>query len=123
MEDAQKLQGLSDEFTALQKDLSAVIEARQRLDSQLQENKSVQKEFAALDETANIFKLIGPVLLKQDKSEAVMNVDKRLEFIESEINRIEGQLKDLQTKQENKKIEIMQLQSKLQQQQAQHAQA
>lgn len=59
------MQGLTDEFQALQKgagptavsadrrgnadgmwsgaDLSAVVEARQRLDSQLQENKSVQK--------------------------------------------------------------------------------
>ncbi len=44
-----------------------------------------QQEFAALDDEANIYKLIGPVLVKQDKSEATMNVDKRLEFIGSEM--------------------------------------
>jgi chaperonin cofactor prefoldin len=43
------------------------------------------KEFAGLSDDANIYKLIGPVLIKQDKAEAVMNVDKRLEYIESEM--------------------------------------
>jgi prefoldin beta subunit len=38
-----------------------------------------------LDEDANIYKLVGPVLLKQEKSEAVMAVDGRLEFIENEM--------------------------------------
>lgn len=32
-----------------------------------------------------VYKLVGPVLLKQDKSEAVMAVDGRLEFIENEM--------------------------------------
>lgn len=31
-----------------------------------------------------VYKLVGPVLLKQDKTEAVMAVDGRLEFIENE---------------------------------------
>lgn len=43
------------------------------------------QEFSILDDDANIYKLVGPVLLKQDKPEAVMNVDKRLEFIEAEM--------------------------------------
>lgn len=43
------------------------------------------KEFSVLNEDANIYKLIGPVLVKQDRAEAVMNVDKRLEFIEAEM--------------------------------------
>ncbi|KAF8541922.1 prefoldin subunit 6 [Trichophaea hybrida] len=114
MADSQNLlQTLTDEFQNLQKDLSSVVEARQKLESQLQENKSVQKEFAGLDDNAKIYKLVGPVLLKQDKTEAVMNVDKRLEFIEAEIKRIEGQITELGTKQEKKKMEILQLQSQL----------
>lgn len=115
--DPQKaLQALSDDFQSIQKDLSSIIETRQKLESQLQENKTVQKEFAALDEEAGIYKLIGPVLLKQDRSEAVINVDKRLEFIESEIKRVEAQIKDAQAKQEKKKMEIIGLQSQVQQQ-------
>lgn len=44
-----------------------------------------QKEFAKLSDDANIYKSIGPVLLKQDKNEAVMAVDGRLDFIEKEM--------------------------------------
>lgn len=43
------------------------------------------QEFALLEEDANIYKLIGPVLVKQDRSEATSNVDKRLEFIRAEM--------------------------------------
>ena len=34
---------------------------------------------------ANIYKLVGPVLLKQDTAEAKTTVDGRLEFIEKEM--------------------------------------
>ncbi|KAI5806325.1 Prefoldin [Geopyxis carbonaria] len=120
MEDPQKLyQALTDEFQAIQKDMNNVIDARQKLESQLQENRNVQKEFAGLADDANIYKLVGPVLLKQDRAEAVMNVDKRLEFIEGETyvgrKRIEAQITELSTKQEKKKVEIMQLQQAVQQ--------
>ncbi|KAH8151721.1 uncharacterized protein LAJ45_04343 [Morchella importuna] len=118
----QALQRMTEEFTTLQKELSSVVEARQTLESQLQENQSVQKEFSGLDDDANIFKLIGPVLVKQDKSEAIMAVGGRLEFIEAEITRTEEKIKNIQEKQEKKKIEIMQLQNMVVQQQQQQAQ-
>lgn len=44
------------------------------------------QEFAGLDDDAGIYKLVGPVLLKQEKTEAVMAVDGRLEFIEGEMS-------------------------------------
>ncbi|KAL1986414.1 hypothetical protein VTN96DRAFT_6493 [Rasamsonia emersonii] len=119
MEDPQKhLQQLSDEYQKLQTELENNVEARQKLESQLQENKGVQKEFANLEEDANIYKLVGPVLLKQDKTEAVMAVDGRLEFIEKEIKRIESQISEIQSKSEKKRAEIVQFQTKLQQQAA-----
>ena len=65
--------------------MQTIIAARQKLESQQQENKGVKKEFDALSEEANIYKLVGPVLLKQDKMEAVMAVDGRLEFIGDEM--------------------------------------
>jgi prefoldin beta subunit len=43
------------------------------------------QEFDILDDEANIYKQIGPVLLKQDKTEAVMAVNGRLEFIDKEM--------------------------------------
>jgi prefoldin beta subunit len=33
-----------------------------------------------------VFKLVGPVLVKQDQAEAKSNVDKRLEFIGAEMS-------------------------------------
>jgi prefoldin beta subunit len=44
-----------------------------------------RQEFDILDDDANIYKQIGPVLLKQDKTEAVMAVNGRLEFIDKEM--------------------------------------
>ncbi|KAL5340045.1 Prefoldin [Aspergillus crustosus] len=119
MADPQKqLQALSDEFQTLQTELDGLVDARQKLESQQQENKSVQTEFNSLDDEANIYKLIGPVLLKQDKSEALMAVNGRLEFIEKEIQRIEGQIQENQDKSDKKRTEIVQYQSQIQQQAA-----
>lgn len=89
-------------------DLQNHVQSRQRLESQQQENIGVQKvrhnpplsliapflrsqayhknqEFSSLEDDANIYKLVGPVLLKQEKSEAIMAVDGRLEFIGNEM--------------------------------------
>lgn len=65
--------------------MQGLVDARQKLESQQQENEGVQKEFDSLDDESNIYKLVGPVLLKQDKSEAVMAVKGRLEFIDKEM--------------------------------------
>ena len=129
MTDAQKqLQGLSDDYQKLQTglcgstychsppplpnqligffilELEEAVGAREKLESQQQENKTVQKvyyseylswslhiahgfgqEFSSLDDNTNVYKLVGSILLKQDKSEAVMAVNGRLDFIEKEM--------------------------------------
>ena len=104
-EDRKKLQELSETYQKLQQgisshstytnpariatheipDLQTIITARQKLSSQHQENKGVQQEFANFPTDSNIYKLVGPVLLKQERSEAVMAVNGRLEFIEREM--------------------------------------
>ncbi|KAH9862217.1 hypothetical protein IAQ61_010420 [Plenodomus lingam] len=118
----KKLQDLSDSYQTLQTELSTAVESRQRLESQQQENATVKKEFDILDDDANIYKQIGPVLLKQDKAEAVMAVNGRLEFIEKQIQDVEKKIKGIQDKAENIKTEIVQLQQSAQQaQQAQQA--
>ena len=74
-----------------------------------------------------MYKLVGPVLVKQDQAEAKQNVNTRLEFIRGEMcvyllfassipstvptsrrfrKRVEGQLKDLGEKSEKKKTEV-----------------
>ncbi|MCJ1226324.1 hypothetical protein MMC12_002974 [Toensbergia leucococca] len=114
-EEQRKLQTLSDEYQKLQGELQSNVDVRQKLESQQQENLGVQKEFSTLAEDANIYKLVGPVLLKQDRNEAVLAVDGRLAYIEKEIKRMERQIKDVQEKSESMKMEVYQLQTQLQQ--------
>lgn len=45
----------------------------------------VLKELDLLQEDANVYKLIGPVLVKQDLAEANANVRKRIEYISAEL--------------------------------------
>lgn len=63
---------------------------------------------------SNIYKLIGPVLLKQDKSDATSAVQGRLDFIEKEIKRTEGRIKELQDGSEKKRSEVIGLQQSIQ---------
>jgi prefoldin beta subunit len=51
---------------------------------------TVFQEFNSLADDANIYKLVGPVLLKQDTSEAKSTVDGRLEYIGGEMYDLQG---------------------------------
>ncbi|KAL3426276.1 prefoldin subunit 6 [Phlyctema vagabunda] len=113
-ESQQRLQALSEEYTKLQQEIQTSVNSRQKLESQQQENQSVQREFASLEDEANIYKLVGPVLLKQEKTEAVLAVDGRLEFIDNEIKRVEKQIKEIEEKTDKVRMEIMQIQSETQ---------
>ncbi|GAA6017817.1 hypothetical protein JCM11491_004633 [Sporobolomyces phaffii] len=111
-----KLQAATNEFTKLQGDYSKAVENRQRLDAQKTENEGVKKEFSTLAPENQVYKLIGPILMKQDQDEAKHNVEKRLEWIDGEIKRTETNLKSLEGKLEAKKLEVMHIQTQLKQQ-------
>jgi prefoldin beta subunit len=97
----QNLQALSEEYEKLQQgdpparatsgnsnadpDISQNIQQLQALESQRQENTSVKKEVDSLVGKPTIYKLIGPVLLKQDKSEVETTVNGRLRFLEGQM--------------------------------------
>lgn len=48
------------------------------------------KELDLLNEDTNVYKLIGPVLVKQDLAEANANVRKRIEYITAELYALLG---------------------------------
>jgi len=106
-----QLQALSETYQKLQQELQTIVQSRQKLESQQQENKGVQKELARLEDSANIYKLVGPVLLKQEKTEAILAIAGRLEYIENEIKRVEQQIMDVEEKVEKLRLEIIQIQS------------
>ncbi|XP_028315652.1 prefoldin subunit 6 isoform X2 [Gouania willdenowi] len=110
----KKLQGEIDKYTQMQKEVSKNMSVRQKLETQLTENNIVKQELDLLDSSNTIFKLIGPVLVKQDLDEAKANVAKRLEYINGEIQRYESLLKDMEKKSEQQREVLTSLQQEFQ---------
>ncbi|XP_033732689.1 prefoldin subunit 6-like [Pecten maximus] len=122
MADVQKkLQADIEKYQQLQKDYQKVVSQRQQLDGQLNENTLVKEEFARLEEGANVYKMIGPVLVKQCIPEAKQNVQKRIDYIAGEIKRHEVSIKDFEKKQETCRESLAKYQQQLQQAQVKAA--
>jgi len=109
---------LLQEYQDTQTDLQTAVDSRQTLDAQLTENEQVKKEFDSLKEHNTVFKLIGPVLIKQEQSEAKANVNTRIEFIKGELKRADARIKDLEAKAVKQRTELVQQQTKEQEQAA-----
>lgn len=101
------------DFSKLQSSLTELAEARSKLETQLQENKIVLEEFDHLSEDSKIFKMTGPVLMPQDYNEAKMNVQKRLEFIETEIKRVEEKIGKEQKNVEDTRNKLLQIKAQM----------
>ena len=106
----QQLQNLTQKFSEIQEKLQEVVDSRQKLESQSHENESVRAEFDNLDEDSAIYKLIGPVLVKQDSLEARQNVSRRIDLLKDETKKVEDEIKRLQGETEKVKNQIMKLQ-------------
>ena len=66
-----------------------VVINKQKLAEKKSENEMVMAEFKMLDEDANVFKMVGPILAKQSVFECKDVVQQRIAFIEKEIARLE----------------------------------
>lgn len=81
-------------------------------------------ELDLLDETdSKVYKLVGPLLVRVDADEAKGNVDKRLEFINNDISKIEKLIDAKQKALNEKGMEIQEIQMKMQKEAAEAAQA
>ncbi|XP_071981547.1 prefoldin subunit 6 [Engystomops pustulosus] len=110
----EKLQAEVTKYQQVQKDISSSMSARQKLEAQLTENNIVKEELVLLDDSNTVYKLIGPVLVKQDLEEAKSTVDKRLQYINGEIKRYETVLKDLEQRSEQQRTALAKLQQEYQ---------
>lgn len=61
-----------------------------------------------------VYKLFGPVLVKQDLEESRQNVGKRMDYIKKELKRVNERIEDLEKKQDKHRETIQKLQQKLQ---------
>ena len=68
-----------------------------------------------MEDDAKVYKLTGPVLIKQDLSEARGNVEKRLDYIRAENEWLEKAAVELEKKQRDKQQGIIELQQKMMQ--------
>jgi prefoldin beta subunit len=101
MEDPQKnvvfssLQKQHQEKSSHMQQLTATIDKLsgniQEYTRQKMENNMVLKELRLLTDDSAVFKQIGPCLIKQDMFEAKTNVEKRIEYISEELNRLQRQ--------------------------------
>ncbi|EZA56724.1 hypothetical protein DMN91_000791 [Ooceraea biroi] len=111
----KKFQNEVDKLRQDQKDYNKMLTQRQQLDGQLNENIVVKKELDLLKADNEVFKLVGPVLVKQDLCEAKQNVDKRMDYIKSELKRVDDILATLDKKIDSHRETLEKLQQAFQQ--------
>jgi prefoldin beta subunit len=68
-----------------QEEIQKMSGDRQTLMQQQSENEMVKQELALLDDNAQVYKLVGPVLMKNETEDAKQTVDQRLEMISGEL--------------------------------------
>ena len=74
----------------------------------------VMAEFKMLDDDANVYKLVGPILAKQDLAEAKENVQQRLTHIEKSIAEFEALEKEFAKQVSDKSVSLKGKQNELQ---------
>ena len=110
----QQLEKEAQSYRELQQELGAYQSSHQQYQQQKSENDMVLSELNSLDDSASVFKQVGPALLKQDPVEAKSNVSKRLEYINSEITRLNSHISSIESKQSCKQSDITKLQNRIQ---------
>ena len=104
--------GIQEQVQKVRNDLQIVL-------GQLTENEMVQQELNLIDtsssSTNNVYKMVGPVLMKNSLEDAKETVRKRIEFITAEKDRLESKSKDLETKAMEISQKVQKMQAALQQ--------
>lgn len=83
-------------FKQKQEKLTKLRQKQQTLMEQHSENEMVKTELGLLTPNNEVFKKVGPILMKHEVSEAIDTVEKRLEFIKSDQAKVEAQAKALE---------------------------
>lgn len=115
-------------------DFNKLVQQRQLLDGQLNENKNVMEELNLLKPEnkvrsfddlrgrmeikfwgiLQVYKLYGPVLVRQELEECRQNVGKRIEYINKELKRCQDTLVTLEKKQDKHRENLQKLQQQYQ---------
>lgn len=113
----QALEKESGDLRKIQKELARIVTSIQDYILKKHENEMVRDvkktQELSLVQDGKVFKLIGPALIPQPLDEARTNVEKRLEFINKEISRLEKLKGEFLKKNEERQEKIMKLQREL----------
>ena len=101
------------ENECIEKEQSKIRVALNNYENKKNENNIVKKELTLLDGDDIVYKLIGPILVQQETSEAKIQVDSRIEMINKEIHKLEKNYQTNAKKIEDNRKKIADLQAKL----------
>lgn len=101
-------------FKELQEEVQNLRGDIQTLLQQQNENHMVKQELDLLDDSSNVYKMVGPVLLRNDLDDAKQTVEKRLEYIGNERSKLETALEKKEQKLQETAIKVQQLQGAMQ---------
>ena len=103
------------QYRKVQEEIQRVRTDLQLVLSQLTENQMVHQELQVLDSSTKVYKMVGPVLLKNSVTDAQDTVTKRLDFIRGEQTRLETKNQNLEARGAAIAATVQQMQSQLQQ--------
>jgi prefoldin beta subunit len=102
-------------FREIQEQLQRVQNDLQLVLGQMTENEMVKQELSLLDGSTNVYKMVGPVLIKNSLDDAKDTVAKRMDFISMEKKRLEDKQKELEERGVAISQKVQRMQAALQQ--------
>ena len=113
MDIQKKIDESAQEIRKIEAEYNKVVQGKRSMTEKKNENEMVMSELNLVEDeaAATVYKLVGPILAKQDLEEAKTNVKTRLEYIQKEIDRMDHLEKEFLGKCEDLRKQIMQLQN------------
>ncbi|XP_055627875.1 probable prefoldin subunit 6 [Toxorhynchites rutilus septentrionalis] len=112
----RKLESELKNYKDAQKEFNKLVQQQQLLDGQYNENKNVLEELQLLKPANTVYKLYGPVLVKQELEESKQNVTKRIDYINKELKKCTDNISNLEQKQDKYRANLQKLQRQYQNQ-------
>eukprot|EP01064_Diplonema_japonicum_P029869 TRINITY_DN492_c2_g1_i1.p1 TRINITY_DN492_c2_g1~~TRINITY_DN492_c2_g1_i1.p1 ORF type:complete len:142 (+),score=49.01 TRINITY_DN492_c2_g1_i1:65-490(+) len=106
----QRMNKESQEVKDIQKKMTKMQQRNQTLQLQKEENDMVNQELGLMEEEAQVYKLVGPVLVSQEPDDAKAIVTKRLEYINNEIKTLDKEISRLNKDYETQKMAVNKVQ-------------
>jgi prefoldin beta subunit len=110
MDIQRQIEAEAAEIKKIEQEYTKVVAGKRSLVDKKTENEMVLQELNLVTESeATIYKLVGPILAKQDLAEAKTNVKTRLDYITKEVDRMDHLENEFNGKVEDKRKTIMRL--------------